>query len=156
MNIGRREFVVAAAAGVCGCMVGCQNQGGEGGGGADAQQVADTGHATVDTSTGPVDIGPASNYPRDGVYDRFARSDKIMVVREGGKFSALTAICSHRACMLKNVNDELRCPCHGSRFDRQGTATKGPATRDLRRFAVTEGPGGHLIVDKSKVITANA
>jgi Rieske Fe-S protein len=33
-----------------------------------------------------------------------------------------------------NDAQELRCPCHGSRFDDRGTPTKGPAKQGLSLY----------------------
>lgn len=43
--------------------------------------------------------------------------------------------CSHMGCRLKwNPEEEsYDCPCHGSRFDRDGNLIDGPAQMDLRR-----------------------
>jgi cytochrome b6-f complex iron-sulfur subunit len=54
--------------------------------------------------------------------------------------------CTHLGCRHRWVAEEslYRCPCHGSEFDRDGVATKGPATRPLPRLTLIEGPGGML------------
>lgn len=51
-------------------------------------------------------------------------------------FVAVWRICPHGACDLEWRPDEvdLWCPCHGSRFDLDGTLLQGPAERDARTF----------------------
>lgn len=51
-------------------------------------------------------------------------------------FIAAWRICPHGACDVEWRPEEadLWCPCHGSRFDAQGTLLQGPAQRDLRTF----------------------
>src|SRR3954471_11666770 len=66
--------------------------------------------------SGTVDIGTAKDYPKDGAYDKFAKNEKLIVVRSGDKLYATTAICTHKSCVLSGATAELRCRCHGSRF----------------------------------------
>ena len=46
---------------------------------------------------------------------------------------ALDLRCTHLGCPLRfnRQHRDLRCPCHGSRFDLDGRPTVGPATRHL-------------------------
>ena len=39
--------------------------------------------------------------------------------------------CNHRGCGVQRSGDGFRCPCHGARFDLDGSLDKGPATEDL-------------------------
>jgi Rieske Fe-S protein len=41
--------------------------------------------------------------------------------------------------------DEMICPCHGSRFTRDGRVIKGPAERALSKVTVT-GDGEDVVV----------
>src|SRR4051794_2261323 len=75
-----------------------------------------------------IDVGAISDYPIDGATDQFAKSDGVIVVRAGDRIYATSALCTHQACPLKLVGQQLRCPCHGSRFDLRGNVIKGPAT----------------------------
>lgn len=48
----------------------------------------------------------------------------------------LSLNCPHMGCTVRwdNEAQELRCPCHGSRFDDRGTPTKGPAKQGLALY----------------------
>ena len=52
---------------------------------------------------------------------------------ESGELHASSAVCTHMYCIVE-WNDSERtwdCPCHGSRFDCDGTVESGPALEDL-------------------------
>ena len=111
---------------------------------------AGTGGAGAGASAGgSLDVGTAKDYPKDGPYDKFAKSDKVLLVRSGEKLYATSAICTHKACVLSGATTELRCRCHGSRFGLDGAPTKGPASKPLARYAIAM-KGEKIVVDKSK------
>ncbi len=51
---------------------------------------------------------------------------------------ALYKVCVHLGCLYKWVpsNNRFECPCHGSKYQRNGTYIEGPAPRSLDRFQV--------------------
>jgi Rieske Fe-S protein len=66
------------------------------------------------------------------------REAKVAVLREGERLYALSLVCTHLGCTVTVTPTELVCPCHGSRFDRQGRVLTGPADRSLARLVVSE------------------
>jgi Rieske Fe-S protein len=52
---------------------------------------------------------------------------------EDGTLHAVSAVCTHMGCLVGwNENDRSwDCPCHGSRFERDGAVIHGPAVRAL-------------------------
>ncbi len=58
----------------------------------------------------------------------------------GGKegLVALYKVCVHLGCLYAWVdsNHRFECPCHGSKYQLDGTYIEGPAPRDLDRFVV--------------------
>jgi Rieske Fe-S protein len=42
--------------------------------------------------------------------------------------------CDHEGCGVNRNTDGWVCPCHGSRFDLDGTKTRGPAKNGLTRY----------------------
>lgn len=51
------------------------------------------------------------------------------------EFTAIDAVCSHQSCTVTDADGTAYvCPCHGSRYDRNGRVLNGPATAALRRF----------------------
>ncbi len=58
----------------------------------------------------------------------------IAVYKEpDGNLRALSAVCTHLACIVhfNNAEKSWDCPCHGSRFDLDGSVIQGPATKPL-------------------------
>ena len=150
----RREVLVTGAAmataALVACACGCSSQDNEAG-----SSKADSGASAAARPTGPAEIGNVADYPHDGIYDTFAKSDKVLVVRRGGQLYAMSAICTHRTCTVKSHGDDLRCPCHGSRFNAAGHVIKGPAAHDLPRYAISNA-NGKLTVDRSQPVPTNA
>ena len=59
---------------------------------------------------------------------------------ESGEVSAVSAVCPHMNCVLRWNDGEgsWDCPCHGSRFTRDGKVLDGPAIEDLPRREARE------------------
>jgi cytochrome b6-f complex iron-sulfur subunit len=51
----------------------------------------------------------------------------------------LYAVCTHLGCLPKWVdnNNRFECPCHGSKYQKNGVYIEGPAPRSLDRLATT-------------------
>ncbi len=64
-----------------------------------------------------------------------------------GEVKAFTAICTHQGCLVSEVVDnEIICPCHGSRFSAvDGSVTSGPATTGLTAAGVVV-EGGSVVL----------
>ncbi len=63
----------------------------------------------------------------------------VFLTREA-ELRALSTRCTHAACTVawqrKGNTENLKCPCHGSRFDTAGQVLNGPAKLPLTRYAV--------------------
>jgi Rieske Fe-S protein len=60
--------------------------------------------------------------------------NKVAVYRdEHGNLHERSAVCTHLGCIVKWNSSEHTwdCPCHGSRFDKDGQVLNGPAIRTL-------------------------
>ncbi|MEK7785926.1 MAG: Rieske 2Fe-2S domain-containing protein [Chloroflexota bacterium] len=51
---------------------------------------------------------------------------------------AIYKVCVHLGCLYRWTpgNDRFECPCHASKYLKDGTRVRGPATRDLDKFVV--------------------
>ena len=76
-----------------------------------------------------------------------SESGKFFLVNTGEPL-ALYSRCTHQSCLIRweDGDGEFHCPCHGSRFDREGLVVQGPAERPLERMAVEQLGDGALLV----------
>lgn len=61
----------------------------------------------------------------------------ILVNHSGGQYYAMSAKCKHNGCTVPTFNTDLgviRCPCHGSQYNIDGSLNQGPALEGLDRF----------------------
>ena len=148
MELTRRDFVAAAAVTVCGCVIGCRpDRAGEPP--ADATDPSDL--PPENNPQGRVDVGTAADYPHDGVYDRYARSDRVYVVRRGGRICTRCGRCARTA---RASWCRTRAPCAALATAAGSSLTapspKAPPRRPLPHYAITRTDAGRLIVDKSR------
>jgi len=55
-----------------------------------------------------------------------------------GVFKGFSAKCTHKGCLVDKVADgTIDCPCHGSKFNLDGTVAHGPAAKPLEAQNVT-------------------
>lgn len=68
---------------------------------------------------------------------------EFLVARTGASaVVAIDAICTHESCTVTGAEGAIYvCPCHGSRYDRNGQVLAGPAPAALRRFDATLADG---------------
>lgn len=78
-------------------------------------------------------LPPAGSPPQENPQGRF------WLVNSDQGVLAIYKVCTHLGCLYKWVpsNDRFECPCHGSKFEKDGTYIEGPAPRSLDRFVVS-------------------
>lgn len=77
----------------------------------------------------------------------------VAMFRDADGVYAISLICTHLGCIVKNQADGFECPCHGSRFHADGTVVKGPAPAALPWHKVTQS-GEDFIVDEDAMVPA--
>ncbi|MBI4788866.1 MAG: Rieske 2Fe-2S domain-containing protein [Chloroflexi bacterium] len=102
---------------------------------------------------GPVEIGAPGDYPVGSL--TFVERARAYLGRDERGLYALTAICTHLGCTPRLESDTLVCPCHGSRFTRQGQVVSGRAPRALERAFVGRGANGRLFIDRGRPVDAS-
>lgn len=96
-----------------------------------------------------VNAGKAENYPVDSVTLDATTGIYLIHVAEG--FFALNAVCTHLGCLTtwKPEAGVIACPCHGSRFSREGQKLAGPAPKPLPWLKTWLSDEANLMVDRS-------
>ena len=82
----------------------------------------------------------------------FLSNLRVFLFRKGNGFRAASAVCSHLGCTVNLGEKGFHCPCHGSRFDENGTVLGGPAPSPLAWFELTVSRDGHLVIDTSQTV----
>jgi cytochrome b6-f complex iron-sulfur subunit len=90
------------------------------------------------------DLGPAGDYP-PGSRTLLPNAQAVLLHTEAG-FIALSLVCPHLGCTVKPSEGGYACPCHGSRFNQDGSLRNGPASRPMKVLKVEETPDGRLIL----------
>jgi Rieske Fe-S protein len=88
------------------------------------------------------DLGPASAYPLNS-RTMIANPPTVLIHDEKG-ISALSLVCTHLGCTVKEDRQGFECPCHGSHFDADGKPLNGPAKSSLQTLQVQIMDNGHL------------
>ncbi len=107
----------------------------------------------VTPAPGPVEIGMPDEYALGSL--TYIEKARAYLGRDERGFYAIIAICTHLGCTPRLGANEFVCPCHGSRFARDGRVLSAPATRALDRAFVGRNVNGKLLVDCSRRVDAD-
>jgi cytochrome b6-f complex iron-sulfur subunit len=93
--------------------------------------------------------GKPDRYPSGTVTQDLQSGIYIVHGPEG--LYAMSAVCTHLGCLTawKPELGIVACPCHGSKFRRDGTKIEGPAPRPLVWLKAWLSDEGDLMVDRS-------
>ncbi|NMO04855.1 Rieske (2Fe-2S) protein [Gordonia sp. TBRC 11910] len=134
-SVNRRQFVagagviVAATAGAA-TLAAC---------GSNDSSSATTTSAAASTTAAPGVLAPVAQIPVGG---GIIVDGVVLTQPSAGKISGFTATCTHEGCKLSGVTDgKIDCPCHGSKFNLDGTVAHGPAATPLPAVAVKVSDG---------------
>lgn len=98
-----------------------------------------------DSNTAPkteFDLGAASSYPLNS--RTMLSEPPALLIRHENGFSAISLVCTHLGCIVRNDAQGFACPCHGSRYDADGNVLQGPATKQLQKLRVELTEQGNL------------
>jgi Rieske Fe-S protein len=77
----------------------------------------------------------------------------VAVFKDTEGVYAVSLICTHLGCIVKQTPSGFDCPCHGSRFAPDGSVTKGPAPAPLKWRKVSVA-GNSVTVDEESSVPA--
>lgn len=93
-----------------------------------------------------------SQIPQAGTAPQENAAGRFWLVNTSSGVVALYKVCTHLGCLYKWVplNDRFECPCHGSKYTKDGLFIEGPAPRSLDRFVLeaVDASGNVLISTK--------
>ncbi len=91
-------------------------------------------------------------YPPDDLDNAKKAYNAITYAGMEEGFVALYQRCVHLGCRVPwcQSSQWFECPCHGSKYNRVGEKTAGPAPRGLDSFAITVS-GGELTIDTGNI-----
>ena len=84
----------------------------------------------------------------------FMPEKRLFIFNSPAGYYAISSVCTHLGCNVNYVSGNgFECPCHGSRFDKNGLVVKGPAPRPLSWFGLSLSTRGELVVDERRMVT---
>jgi Rieske Fe-S protein len=124
---------------------------------ASAPLMACTGNSPSPASFGDVSAGNVKNLPVGAL--QVVSGQPVIIGRDSGGLYAVTITCTHQGCDVapngSGTSATLRCPCHGSQFDRNGAVIRGPAGSPLAHFAVEVDGAGNVTIHGGTEVEAS-
>ncbi|MBL8139779.1 MAG: Rieske 2Fe-2S domain-containing protein [Acidobacteria bacterium] len=148
----RRQFLIRLGIGAGGVAIGAQSV---------ASLRSLVPNVSYDAPT-TVKLGNPVDFP-DGL--KFLPDERLFVFRTGKTFHAISAVCTHLGCTVRaealsqvqetqvggqamRLTHRFNCPCHGSRYNGDGTTISGPAPKALAWYHLSVATDdGQLVVD---------
>ena len=92
-------------------------------------------------------LGNADILPQIGIDPEGNTTGKFWLINTDEGPRALYMVCTHLGCLYKwePSNNRFECPCHGSKFSREGHYIEGPAPRSLDQFLIEIVQGGSTV-----------
>jgi len=73
---------------------------------------------------------------------------RLWLFRDEAGFKAISSVCTHLGCVAERGDDgQYLCPCHGSKFDKNGEVIGGPAPKGLVWLDLSMSPEGWIVAD---------
>jgi cytochrome b6-f complex iron-sulfur subunit len=96
--------------------------------------------------------------PSSSTAERNYGEDHAILGDDVGLMALYSQACPHLGCGVPwcQSSQWFECPCHGSRYNRYGEWTAGPAPRGLDRFPSTVSEDGVFVVDFTTLLTGTA
>ncbi len=141
LRLDRREVLASTGLGLFAAVVAACTTNGEKPTASSEPAAGPTTEGNTPTATAPASPGPANAIAKTSevpVGSGVIIDDIVLTQPSQGVFNGLSAICTHAGCTVNRVADgTIACPCHGSRYNLDGSVANGPATRPLATKAIS-------------------
>ncbi|AKK26092.1 Rieske (2Fe-2S) protein [Mycobacterium sp. EPa45] len=133
VRLGRRTVFIGTGVGLIGFVVAACS----------TSKTQPAASSTVDATTPATSVPPAppkviAKTEQVPVGSGVIIDDIVLTQPSQGVFNGLSAICTHQGCKLDRVADgTIDCPCHGSKFNLDGSVANGPAKLPLPTKSIT-------------------
>lgn len=96
---------------------------------------------------GIFELGTADSLPAVGATPIRNLDGAFWLVNDDDGVRALYRVCTHLGCLYewKEQTFRFECPCHGSKFQHNGTYIEGPAPRSLDQFLMRLEKDGQVL-----------
>ena len=95
-------------------------------------------------------IGKTENYP-EGTFKNLT-DKKVIIFSDSDGLYAISSVCTHLGCIVSPTGWGFQCPCHGSKYTKDGKVIAGPAPRPLEWHEIGQQEDGTLLVDTAKSV----
>lgn len=101
---------------------------------------------------GTFDLGPASGAPPVDAAPQRNLDGQFWLSNDADGVRALYRVCTHLGCLYewKDQTFRFECPCHGSKFEKDGKFIEGPAPRSLDQFVLMMEKDGNVIAETTE------
>jgi cytochrome b6-f complex iron-sulfur subunit len=97
-------------------------------------------------------IGTPDNFPVGTV--KILEDKNVFIFSDADGLHAISNVCTHLGCLVSASESGFLCPCHGSKYNRDGKVIAGPAPRNLPWLDISRRVDGVLLVDASREVKA--
>lgn len=130
-TLSRHRFLAGVGVGGAAAVVlsACSTYGAESSEEAGSETAAESSTAAGSDPVQPAVLAATADVP---VGSGIIVDDTVLTQAVAGDFKGFSNICTHTGCTLNSVTDTtINCPCHGSKFNLDGTVAQGPAKTPL-------------------------
>jgi Rieske Fe-S protein len=124
----RRTVIVGAGLGAAAVLAACTTYGKKPAAESSTSALAQSSGSTA-TPSGAKALAKTADVP---VGSGVIVDDIVVTQPSAGDFKGFSSVCTHAGCNVSEIVDGvIVCPCHGSKFNLDGSVAGGPATKPL-------------------------
>ena len=137
-RVPRQRFLIGAGLGLTATVVAaCSTYGKKPEESSEASPPATT-TETAGPGVGPAQATALANTADVPVGSGLIVNEVVVTQPSAGQFMGFSAKCTHKGCLVDKVAEgTIDCPCHGSKFNLDGSVANGPADKPLEAVAVS-------------------